>query len=185
MAGDCTKAYARSKLDLFTRQIVFMRPNTFIILDRVRSTNASFKKTWLLQAMKAPVRQGAQWVITHGSGRLFVQTLLPKEVNVRLCQNDERYSYGGKFYPPKLITGEEVECRMEVSPAIPATFDVFLHVLTTAESSQTSVPEARLVQHADSVEVHLPDAAITFCLSEMNGRVEMAGQTVGSLRPNL
>ncbi len=54
VAGDCTRAYAPQKLSCFTRQIVFLRPGTFVIFDRVRSTKPEFKKTWLLQAMKPP-----------------------------------------------------------------------------------------------------------------------------------
>ncbi len=42
-AGDCTKAYAPTKCDFFTRQIVFIRPDTIVIFDRVQSKNANFK----------------------------------------------------------------------------------------------------------------------------------------------
>ena len=83
VAGDATRAYSPNKLSLFTRQIVFLRPDTFVIFDRVTSTRPEFKKTWLLQAMThAGARSGRALVITNGKGRLFVQTLLPKDARV-------------------------------------------------------------------------------------------------------
>jgi hypothetical protein len=84
VAGDCTRAYSRDKMGCFTRQIVFIRPDTFVIFDRVQSVNPQFKKTWLLQAMKIPSQQGQHLVITNGKGRLFVQTLLPLNPDVKL-----------------------------------------------------------------------------------------------------
>ena len=41
-AADCTRAYSPSKVDTFTRQIVFIRPGTFVIFDRVRAKDPSF-----------------------------------------------------------------------------------------------------------------------------------------------
>ncbi|MBN1421672.1 MAG: heparinase II/III family protein, partial [Planctomycetes bacterium] len=37
VAGDCTRAYAPEKIERFVREIVFIRPGTFVILDRVRA----------------------------------------------------------------------------------------------------------------------------------------------------
>ena len=59
VAADCTRAYSGKKLQCFTRQIVFLRPGTFIIFDRVISREARLRKTWLLQAMKRPASQGS------------------------------------------------------------------------------------------------------------------------------
>ncbi|MBA7668226.1 hypothetical protein ES703_76335 [subsurface metagenome] len=53
VAADCTRAYSPKKLAYFTRQIVFLRPGTFIIFDRVSSKNPPFKKTCCIgQKMK-------------------------------------------------------------------------------------------------------------------------------------
>ena len=83
VAGDCTRAYSPKKLEYFTRQIVFLRPGTFVIFDRVVSPEPEFKKTWLLQAMKRPEGTPPNLVITNGKGRLFVQTLLPRDAEVQ------------------------------------------------------------------------------------------------------
>ncbi|MCL1910451.1 MAG: heparinase II/III-family protein, partial [Kiritimatiellaeota bacterium] len=52
--ADCTKAYSPKKLESFVRQIVFLRPGTFIIVDSVRVKDPAFKVIWNLQAMKQP-----------------------------------------------------------------------------------------------------------------------------------
>jgi heparin/heparan-sulfate lyase len=162
MAGDATKAYDAKKLSLFTRQIVYIRPHTVVIFDRVRATDASFRKTFLLQAMKPPVQQGEQLVITNGTGRVFVQTLLPTKVDIKLNQGDQLYTYDGVDHPPSRDTGPAPECRIEISPAAPAETDYFLHVLTTSEASVDSVPKATVKQDAGSVSVTVGGRTLTF-----------------------
>ena len=44
VAGDCTRAYSPDKLSYFTRQIVFLRPSTFVIFDRVVSRSHSSRR---------------------------------------------------------------------------------------------------------------------------------------------
>src|SRR5262249_17570956 len=70
-AGDFTKSYLQTKAKCVTRQIVYLRPGTFIIFDRVESTNPSFKKKFVLQPMSVPEKHGEHWVVTQGNGRLF------------------------------------------------------------------------------------------------------------------
>ncbi|MFQ5809589.1 MAG: heparinase II/III family protein, partial [Armatimonadota bacterium] len=100
VAGDCSRAYSPKKLEYFTRQIVYIRPGTFVVFDRVKSTNPEFKKTWLLQAMKPPTGDPPNLVVTNGKGRLFVRTLLPQNARVNLVSGADLYSYGGQTYPP-------------------------------------------------------------------------------------
>ena len=59
VAGDCTRAYSPGKLKCFTRQIVFLRPGTFVVFDRVVACDPSYRKTWLLQAMSAAAARTA------------------------------------------------------------------------------------------------------------------------------
>ena len=142
VAGDCTRAYSARKLEYFTRQIVFIRPGTFVIFDRVKSTDPGFRKTFLLQAMKRPAPSGQDLVITNGKGRLFVQTLLPAEAEVKQISGQELYRIDGRDYPPDHETGPAPECRVEISPPQPRAIDYFLHVLTATDASTTRVPRA-------------------------------------------
>ena len=55
-------------MEKWLRQIVFLRPGTFVIFDRVVSHDAAIQKTWLLQAMKRPEKRASHLVITNGKG---------------------------------------------------------------------------------------------------------------------
>ncbi len=162
VAGDCTRAYSPKKIDYFTRQIVFIRPGTFVIFDRVKSKNPDFKKTWLLQAMKAPTKAASHLVITNGQGRLFVQTLLPSDPEIKLVTGTDLYSYGGKTYSPKRDRGPAPECRIEISPSEPASVDYFLHILTATDADTASVEPATVKTEGQEIIVTVGETKIRF-----------------------
>jgi heparin/heparan-sulfate lyase len=176
VAGDCTRAYSPKKLDYFTRQIVFLRPNTFVIFDRVKSRNPDFKKTWLLQAMKTPVKATPQLMVTNGQGRLFIQTLLPSDPQVRFATGSELYSYDGKAYPPRRAKGPAPECRIEISPSEPASVDYFLHVLTATDADVASVKPANVQMTDQEVSVTIGETAVTFTTAEVGGYIQLSGR---------
>ncbi len=175
VAGDCTRAYSPKKIDCFTRQIVFVRPGTFVIFDRVVSREPDFKKTWLLQAMKCPEESPIGLVITNGKGRLFVQTLLPRDPQVNLSNGQDLYSYGGNTYPPRRDTGPAPECRIEISPSEPARVDYFLHVLTATDATVDSVQGALLEETNSEIRVQAGKATISFDKSTVAESTEIAG----------
>jgi len=186
VAADATRAYSTNKLKRFTRQFVFLRPDTFILFDRVTATKPEFKKTWLLQAMKKPESQGGQMVIANGAGKLFLQTLLPAEHQTELVTGDDLYRIGGRTYPPNRNTGPAPACRIQVSPSLPATTDLFLHVLTTATADATSVPRATVRQDGNRVLLELGGVALTFPVDSVGGDIERAGKSnklATSVRP--
>jgi hypothetical protein len=162
VAGDATRAYAPHKLKLFTRQIVYLRPNTFVVFDRVTSRQPNFKKTWLLQAMRIPEKKGDHLVITNGKGRLFIQTLAPADAVISLVSGEELYKVNGRAYPPRRDTGPAPACRVEVSPARAATADFFLHVLTASDADATAVPVAKAEIQGQTVSVNIESANIHF-----------------------
>lgn len=164
LAADCSNAYRAKKLESFIRQIVYLRPGTFVIFDRVVSTKPEFRKTWLLQAMKRPEKQGNRLVVTNGTGRLFIQPLLPAGADVKLVSGDDLYRYGGHSYPPGRDTGPAPECRIEVSPSAPHTEDFFLHVLTAVDSTVESVPPGELKETPDRVWVRV--GGVTLCFAK-------------------
>lgn len=180
VAGDCTRAYSSDKMGCFTRQIVFVRPGTFVIFDRVQSRNAGFKKTWLLQAMTVPTRTDGHLVITNGQGRLFVQTLLPRNPDVKIVSGSDvspstLYCYGGRDYPPARDTGTAPECRIEVSPSEQRSWDYFLHVLTATDSNTSFVDQAAANVTADGVEVSIGQTKIKFTTKQIGGTIDLSG----------
>jgi hypothetical protein len=178
VAGDATRAYSPQKLDYFTRQIVYLRPDTFVIFDRVKTKKPAFTKTWLLQAMKAPTGEAPNLVITNGKGRLFVQTVLPQNPKVRLATGDDLYRYGGQSYPPSRDTGPAPECRLEISPSKPAATDYFLHVLTATDSGTNFAPKAAAEVTDDEVLVTVGDTQIRFAKNQVGGSIQRNGRRV-------
>jgi len=178
VAGDVTRSYSPAKLDYFTRQIVFIRPGTFVIFDRVKAKDASFQKTWLLQAMKKPTGEAPHLVVTNGKGRLFVETLVPVKPLVRLQSGDDLYRYGGQAYPPGKDTGVAPECRIEISPPQPAEVDYFLHVLTATDAATNTVPKATAQIRGGEVITLIGTQTIVFTTDRVGGQIESDGKIV-------
>ena len=174
-AGDCTRSYSPSKLEHFARQIVFLRPSTFVVFDRVVAKEPGFRKTWLLQAAKPPTGEPPNLVVTNGKGRLFVQTLLPKSPEVALRTGDALHTYGGNAYAPRRNTGPAPECRIEVSPPAPSREDLFLHVLTATDATVDSVPPATVEEAEDAVLVRIADTEMSFRRTAIGGHVAVGG----------
>jgi hypothetical protein len=175
-AADCTRAYSPKKLAYFTRQIVFLRPGTFVVFDRVSARDPALKKTSLLQAMKPPTRDAGRFVVANDKGRLFIQILLPANPQVRLATGAELYSYGGRSYPAQRDTGPAPECRIEISPPEQNTADYFLTVLTATDAAAEAPLRAAAKLDAGSVTVTIGNAKITFEKAQPAGYIEIKDQ---------
>jgi hypothetical protein len=156
VAGDCTAAYAPSKLSSWVRQIVYLRPGTFVIFDRVISTKPEFEKTWLLHCHNEPSMQNQTASITNGKGQLMVQTLLPEKAQIRKVQG---YTYGGQtFDPPQsALSATAAKWRIEVLPSAPQKEDVFLHVLSTGEAAP-----AQLIRKGNGIGARIGGTEVLF-----------------------
>jgi len=94
--ADATRAYQPSKLERFTREVAYLEPSrTMVVLDRVRSRDAGYRKAWLLHGVGEPRIEGPAAgadvgaggtshrdatlaTFEDGGGRLRVHTLLPR-----------------------------------------------------------------------------------------------------------
>ncbi|MCL2645819.1 MAG: heparinase II/III-family protein [Phycisphaerales bacterium] len=175
-AGDFTKSYSPKKAKCVTRQIVYIRPGTFVIFDRVESTNPTFKKKFVLQPMSVPEKHGEHWVVTQGKGRLFVQTLSPTATAVELFHGENLYSYGGKQFPQTHDFNRAPDCRMEVTATTPATFDYFLHVLTATDATVNIAPSANAKREGNEMVVQVEGTTIRFTLDRVGGKITIGGK---------
>jgi hypothetical protein len=145
VAGDATVAYG-PKAKLVLRQIVFLRPHTFVIFDRVVAAKPQFAKTWLLHSVTEPSIEGSTFRIVHGQGHLQVQTLLPEPCRIEKIHG---YTYNGQTYEPPFSHPQELRSlwRTEVRPAEARADDTFLHVLCTEDSPRP----ARLLREGTQI----------------------------------
>ncbi len=132
VAGDSTAGYG-PKARRVLRQIVFIRPHTFVMLDRVESARPEFAKAWLMHCRNEPAIDGAIFTVVDGRGKLTVRTLLPSPANIARLED---YAYGGHRYDPSRKVPMDVSARwrVEVRPVEARRDDIFLHVLSTEDA---------------------------------------------------
>jgi heparin/heparan-sulfate lyase len=182
IAGDITEAYAAEKREKVTRSMVTLntgdpaRPCILIIFDRVISTNASFKKTWLLHCIQEPEISGTTSVVLRNGrhyrqnarygGKLIIESLLPKEVSVTKVGGPGREFWiesAQRNYPTtKGGAAEPGAWRIEVSPSAPSRNDVFLHVMTVMDEQVSLETSARLTSSKDMIGASLQDFVVFF-----------------------
>lgn len=169
VAGDCTKAYVPEKLESWVRQIVYVRPGTFVILDRVVSTKPEYKKTWLLHSRNEAKVEGDTFTIANGDGKLVVQRLLPEKAEVTSIYG---YTYGGQTFAPDGSRLAETACkwRLEESPAKASKEDVFLHVLTTDEPQK-----ATLIREGERIGARFGNVEVVFA-GPVGGTLTVGGK---------
>jgi len=169
VAGDCTAAYSPLKLESWVRQLVFLRPHTFVIFDRVVSAKPEYRKTWLLHSITDPEVDGTTTTIKVGKGTAVVRTLLPASPVIRKIAG---YTYGGKTYDPESdrLRSTSGYYRVEVQPPAAAKEDLFLHVVFTDK-----VQPATLIQKDGQVGVRVGDSVVMFS-GKVGGSVSLGGK---------
>ncbi|MBN1674636.1 MAG: heparinase II/III family protein [Kiritimatiellae bacterium] len=165
--GDAARAYSRGKVSEFTRQFLFLRPQIFVVFDRITSTDPSFKKTWLLHTVNEPAIEGRTATVSADDGKLLVRTLLPADANVTKTGGPgKEFWVGGKNHPfPKKNAYELGAWRLEVSPAQSAKTDLFLHVLYVCDHAVDKMPEVALEESSEAVRLNVTDVAGAFAIA--------------------
>lgn len=152
VASDATDCYNDSKAAEVVRQFVFLPPHHFVIFDRVVSTRPDFGKYWLLHTATEPTVVSSDVVrAEQDGGRLYSQTLLPAGAAVGTVggPGSEFWVFGTNYS----FEGYETEMtdlmgryRIEVTPAAPATGDVFLHLLQVGGLALDAMAAGTLVE---------------------------------------
>lgn len=155
--SDITEAYKvpsflgnyPSKVEKVRRSFIFLNhkkegaPGSLIVLDKVISSNPSFKKTWLLHTQNKPNINGSIIESTNTqngrNGKLVTNILLPEKDNM----NVELIGGPGKEYWVNehnygTVTQEDAGCwRMELSPKKKVKSDNFLNVIQALKADKS------------------------------------------------
>lgn len=156
-ACDATGSYAGTKSREVVRQFVYIRPDYFIVYDRVASVKPEQRKEFLLHFEEQPKKIGDQQFCADNVGRLFVATLLPERAAIRFVGGPEKEFWasgrnweldGGSTWDQKYhVTGK---WRMEVSPPDTTATCRFLHFLqAAAPGTAAAVPTEYLKGSAE------------------------------------
>ena len=152
--GDLTNSYNVPKFigvyppkaEQVRRSFVFLNhkskdiPGTLIVLDKVISTNASFRKTWLLHTQNEPEINGNKVIAVNTNdgrdGKLINTILLPELSNANIQKiggPGKEYWCDGQNWGS--VTQEDAGCwRVELSPRTDALSNNFLNVLQAMDS---------------------------------------------------
>jgi len=175
-AGDITDAYTK-KVSKVTRSMVALNtgnetyPCAMVVFDRVVSANPDFKKTWLLHTIQEPeIAERTITVVRDQSGydgKMVVESLLPEKASVKKIGGPGKEfwveSVGKNFYmSTDRKAAEPGAWRVEVSPAIPAKSDNFLHVLTVMDAGTSKSPTASMISSEELVGATILDRAVLF-----------------------
>ena len=168
-AGDATACYAAEKCREAVRQFVYIKPDYFVVYDRLTSVKPDQQKVFLLHTQGEPKAMGeGVWRSTGGEGALFLRTVLPEEARTDVIGGPGREFWSnGRNYPldasePLMnhlrrigtLADTWLGCwRLEISPARADTKARFLTVMQAADGSEPAmVPVKRIAERdADGV----------------------------------
>lgn len=151
--GDATNAYNRTQLQKYTRQILYLKPDKFLILDKVITTDAALKKSWIINPGSEPQAIGDTLIlIDNTKGSLWIKRLFPIYISQTLTED-----------------------RIEIVPLEAMTEDFFLFVLQATDpglsqsSTEVVADQAKLLVGHDKLGARLNGWNILFNTSDFPG----------------
>ena len=142
--------------------MVFLPPSHFIIFDRVETTDASYRKDWLIHTAYQPAIEGKVLRADHGRGRMLCRTLLPEDaVLTPVGGPGKEFWAAGKNWDivTKGLRPENLammgQWRVEVSPGATRKADVFLHVIQVGDQQLQGMDKTELLQGGQRCGVRL------------------------------
>ena len=152
--GDLTSAYSE-KVKKHQRAMVFMDlfredyPAAFVVFDYIKTSNKSFKKSWLLHSVEEPKVNGAFTTIARTengyNGKLVNKTMYPENIVIEKIGGEGReFETNGVNYPTKPLTpgADPVlgNWRVEISPEDESEEDIFLNAMYVTDYDK-NLPE--------------------------------------------
>jgi len=132
--GNASKAYNKARVLSYIRKFLYIKPDYFVVLDRVVIPATTYPIRWLIQSENIPEISGTEIRITNGSGRLFNKTLLPNNVNISV----NKIFSGMKEYG-------DGNYRVEIVPSLTKCEDNFLNILWATDHQVTTRPSSVLI----------------------------------------
>ncbi|MDA1190444.1 MAG: heparinase II/III family protein [Candidatus Poribacteria bacterium] len=138
LVGDATNAYSSHKVKKVERAFLYIKPNIFIVYDRIDTSDPDFETRWLLHTARMPEEilhtTPRAWRVANDNASLSVWTLLPRDGISRVIGGPgHEFEVNGVNYPPVEKTdfnpGAAGVARIEVVSNGDSTRHEFLHVL--------------------------------------------------------
>jgi heparin/heparan-sulfate lyase len=156
---DGTNCYSDKKMKKFTRQFVFLKPDCFVVFDRVVSTKPEFRKRWHLHFQNEPTVDGRLVHADHEGGRLYCETLLPETPVLKTVQGAKLEQADGSYVTPEGWEDSPTKTwRLDVGPSRANAEDVFLHVLQAVDAGKPKTFIGRKIERDGKVGVEVANA---------------------------
>ena len=176
IASDATECYHKAKAEQVVREFVWIKPDIFVIYDRVVSDKAEYPKKWLYHIASEPVMNGkAEFAEISQGGKSICRTLLPKGAVLKFVGGEGKQFWAdGKNwaisdYAQKWIPQDNHplvgQWRVEVSPKKSATHDHFLHIIQVGNESLAALPKTKCEDGKESVTLSFDYAAHSYTLT--------------------
>ena len=184
LKGDLTNAYS-DKVSDYKRSFMFLNlknekvPAAMIVFDKIDSSNASFKKTWLLHSLEEPTIEGTRTVLSRTyhstfyeygyNGKLTLDTLLPAASEIKKVGGEDGWSnvngYDYTGYPKNSPVDEGSTWRVEVSPANASKGDYFLNVMQVSDNDKSEYLPVSMVENDLFYGAKISDRVVMFSKS--------------------
>ena len=175
VCGDATKAYnwlgqgeykyyeGRDQrtyvpqLESFTRQYLYLLPNTFVVFDRTVALKPEARKVWQLHTVNEPGVDEATATVTatHAKGKLTSITLLPEKPVIK-----KQFQH--------LVGAEETTndvWQITVERPAPEKVEQFLHVIHVGEAEGYQAPQVKKLSDGDAVGAEVTADGVTYTVT--------------------
>jgi hypothetical protein len=162
--ADARLSYDSTKLDRFTRRLLYFRPDKVIVLDHLHLKNVGVKQRipkWIVHFTNQPsvngnlifatvpghleTFSGKDYMMSRQGGNVAIRTLLPLSTQTtRIGGSGYEYWVNNTNYPPSgtidTVHSTPGKWRLEVIPTQVTDTLVFLHTLKIGDSITPSFP---------------------------------------------
>jgi hypothetical protein len=170
IAADATRAYTAG-CKLFIRELVYIRPNVIVILDRT-APSGQRRATWLLHSFNEPQINGPNFVAENEGMRLAGTFILPTDVKIdKVGGPGKEFWNKGKNWPPGVTPGpfhEPGAWRVEAYSNTPGQ-GWFLVVIESNIKSASAPQVTPLMDDPNTLGVSVNGRAVLFQKSGPGG----------------
>jgi hypothetical protein len=160
--ADLTKTNPAGKCQRWIREFVWLADKHLIVLDLVQTARPEIRRQWQLHAVHPPELGDRLLVLQNRlpeqrwarpelqpqrqEGRLFCQTVLPREYQLILHQDGQAQAFDPAGQPLGSVAGTPYHRQygrhvVQIDPGNRGTQNVFLHVLTAVAAAETTPPQ--------------------------------------------